>query len=163
MASDEQSEQTPDDWVAVSAEVLDVAAASEFVATPESGAVVVFLGTVRDHAPGKSGVTHLEYEAYEGVVEPKIMEVVADARSQWPLQRVAALHRVGELAVGEISVIVAASSAHRGPAFEGARFLIDELKKRAPIWKKEHWPGGSEWVREDLERRSDSDAAESAG
>ncbi len=154
MASDEQSEQTPDDWVAVSAEVLDVAAASEFVATPESGAVVVFLGTVRDHAPGKSGVTHLEYEAYEGVVEPKIMEVVADARSQWPLQRVAALHRVGELAVGEISVIVAASSAHRGPAFEGARFLIDELKKRAPIWKKEHWPGGAEWVREDLEHGS---------
>ncbi len=141
-----------DDWVEVTSEILDVAAASAFAQTPESGAVVVFLGTVRDHAPGKSGVTHLEYEAYEGVVEPKIAEVVSDARERWPLQKVAALHRTGELAVGEISVIVAASSAHRSPAFEGARFLIDELKKRAPIWKKEYWPGGSEWVREDLER-----------
>ena len=153
MATSGQPEQNTDDWVEVTAETLDVAAAATFAGTPETGAVVVFLGTVRDHAPGKSGVTHLEYEAYEGVVEPKIAAVVADARKQWPLQRVAALHRVGELAVGEISVIVAASSAHRGPAFEGARFVIDELKKRAPIWKKEHWPGGSEWVREDQERK----------
>jgi len=152
MAGSGQPEQVSEDWVEVTPDVLDVAAASAFAKTAESGAVVVFLGTVRDHAPGKSGVTHLEYEAYEGVVEPKIAEVVADARDRWPLQKVAALHRIGELSVGEISVIVAASSAHRGPAFEGARFLIDELKKRAPIWKKEHWPGGSEWVREDLER-----------
>lgn len=155
MASGAQPEQTFDDWVEVTADVLDVAAASAFAGTPESGAVVVFAGTVRDHAPGKTGVTHLEYEAYEGVVEPKIAEVVADAREQWPLHRVAALHRTGELNVGEISVVVAASSAHRGPAFEGARFIIDELKKRAPIWKKEHWPGGSEWVREDRERSGD--------
>lgn len=161
MASGAQPEQTSDDWVEVTPDVLDVSAASEFVCSPESGAIVVFLGTVRDHAPGKAGVTHLEYEAYEGVVEPKITEVVADARERWPLQRVAALHRIGELAVGEISVIVAASSAHRGPAFAAARFLIDELKMRAPIWKKEHWPGGAEWVREDQERQPHQDLAES--
>lgn len=139
-------------WVEVTPNSLDVAAAAEFVNTAQSGASVVFLGTVRDHAPGKSGVTHLEYEAYEGVVEPKIAEVVAEAAAKWPLHKVVALHRVGDLAVGEISVIAAASSAHRGDSFEAARYLIDELKKRAPIWKKEHWPGGAEWVREDVER-----------
>ncbi|NND04266.1 MAG: molybdenum cofactor biosynthesis protein MoaE [Acidimicrobiia bacterium] len=143
-------------WVEVTAEPLDAAAASKFVGTPESGAAVVFLGTVRNHAPGKTAVSHLEYEAYEGVVEPKIDEIVAEAMAKWPLHKVAALHRVGELAVGEISVIAAASSAHRADAFEGARYVIDQLKVRAPIWKKEHWPGGAEWVREDLERSGDS-------
>jgi molybdopterin synthase catalytic subunit len=151
MATDEQPERSTGDWIEVVSDPLDAAAAAAFVGTPASGAAVVFLGAVRDHAPGKTGVTHLEYEAYEGVVEPKIADVVADARQQWPLHKVAALHRVGRLVVGEISVVVAASSAHRADAFEGARYVIDELKKRAPIWKKEYWPGGSEWVREDLE------------
>lgn len=139
-------------WVEVSAAPLDPAAVSEFVATAESGASVIFLGTVRNHAPGKEDVSHLEYEAYDGVVEPKIAEVVAEACDKWPLHKVVALHRVGDLAVGEISVIAAASSAHRSDAFEGARYIIDELKMRAPIWKKEHWPGGAEWVREDRNR-----------
>ena len=151
MATNEQPEQHAADWVEVLAAPVDVAVTTAFVGTPESGASVVFLGTVRNHAPGKSGVTHLEYEAYEGVVEPKIAEIVAEARQHWPLHKVAALHRVGDLTVGEISVAVAASSSHRADAFSGARYIIDELKKRAPIWKKEHWPGGSEWVREDLE------------
>ncbi len=151
MATHGQPEPEPIDWVEVMARRLDTAAAAAFVGTPASGASVVFLGTVRDHAPGKTGVTHLEYEAYEGVVEPKITAIVAEARERWPLHKVAALHRVGSLAVGEISVAVAASSAHRADAFDGARYVIDELKKRAPIWKKEHWPGGSEWVREDRE------------
>lgn len=154
MASTAQPESEVFQWVEVTRGRLEAATAAEFVATPQSGASVVFLGTVRDHAPGKTGVTHLEYEAYEGVVEPKIQEVVSEALARWPLHRVAALHRVGELAVGEVSVIAAASSAHRSDAFEGARYIIDELKKRAPIWKKEHWPGGAEWVREDLERSS---------
>ncbi len=79
-------------------------------------------------------------------------EIVAEARSRWPVSRVAAVHRIGELGVGEISVAVAASSPHRADAFEAARYLIDELKHRAPIWKKEHWPGGAEWVREDRHR-----------
>ncbi len=153
MATSAQPEPELFRWVEVSATPLDVAAASEFVGTPKSGAAVVFLGTVRNHAPGKSDISHLEYEAYDGVVESKIHEVVEEALAKWPLHRVAALHRVGDLAVGEISVIAAASSSHRNDAFEGARYIIDELKKRAPIWKKEHWPGGAEWVREDLEHK----------
>jgi molybdopterin synthase catalytic subunit len=111
-----------------------------------AGAVVVFLGTVRDHSPGKDGVTHLEYEAYTEQVEAKIAEIVAEAALRWPLVRVAIEHRTGTVAVGDPSVGVAVSSAHRAAAFEAARYLIDELKQRAPIWKKEHWPGGAEWV-----------------
>jgi molybdopterin synthase catalytic subunit len=108
--------------------------------------VVVFLGTVRDHSPGKEGVTHLEYEAYREQVEDKIAEIVDEAGKSWPLLGVVVEHRVGLVEVGESSVGVAVSTAHRAEAFEAARYLIDELKKRAPIWKKEHWPGGAEWV-----------------
>ncbi|MDP8959677.1 MAG: molybdenum cofactor biosynthesis protein MoaE [Actinomycetota bacterium] len=140
------------DQIEVSPRPIGAGALAEAVADPGAGATVVFLGTVRDHSPGKEGVTHLEYEAYQGVVERKIAELVEEARDKWPLRRVAVAHRVGHLEVGETSVGVAVSSAHRPEAFEGARYLIDELKARAPIWKKEHWPGGAEWVREDLSR-----------
>ena len=111
-----------------------------------AGAVVMFLGTVRDHSPGKAGVTHLEYEAYTEQVEAKIGEIVAEAALRWLLLHVVVEHRTGTVPVGEASVGVSVSAAHRAEAFEAARFLIDELKERAPIWKKEHWPGGAEWV-----------------
>lgn len=151
MASNDLSGRSPD-LIAVGDTVIDPGHVVTEVAAPEAGAIVLFLGTVRDHSEGKDGVTHLEYEAYEGVVEPKIEEIVAEARRQWNVSRIAAIHRTGDLAVGEISVAVAVSSPHRSNAFAAGRFLIDELKRRAPIWKKEHWPGGAEWVREDIER-----------
>lgn len=138
------------DLVAVSSDPVDPAAVVAAVSAPDAGAVVLFVGTVRDHSPGRTGVTHLEYEAYDEQVIDKIVEVVTEVRDQWPVTRVAAIHRVGELGVGEISVAVAVSSPHRADAFPAGRFLIDEIKARAPIWKKEHWPGGAEWVREDL-------------
>ena len=109
----------------------------------------MFLGTVRDSSPGRAGVTHLEYEAYAEQVEAEIGRIVAEAHERWPIRRAAAVHRVGELEIGEISVGVAVSSPHRVDAFPAARYLIDELKSRAPIWKKEHWSDGAEWVRED--------------
>ena len=137
------------DLVAVSPDPIDAGGLVDAVTTPESGAVVVFLGTVRNHSPGRDGVTHLEYEAYREHVEPKIAEIVEEARQRWPLDAVAAVHRVGSLDVGETSVGVAVSSSHRVDAFPAARYVIDELKSRAPIWKKEHWAGGAEWVRED--------------
>ena len=152
MAPEPQTDRSLFRWVAVTQDELDPGAAASFVESARSGASVIFLGTVRDHAPGKTGVTHLEYEAYEGVVVDKITAVVDEAMAKWPLEKVVALHRVGTLGVGEISVIAAASSAHRVDAFDGARYVIDELKRRAPIWKKEHWDGGAAWVREDLEQ-----------
>jgi molybdopterin synthase catalytic subunit len=117
------------------------------VGRPDSGAIVVFLGTVRDHSDGKEGVTHLDYEVYPEMVEPKILEIVQEAAVNWPIFDAVVHHRSGEVMLGEASVAVVVSSAHRGDAFAAAEFIIDQLKERAPIWKKEHWPGGSEWSR----------------
>jgi molybdopterin synthase catalytic subunit len=139
----------PLDHVAVTPEPIDPESVRRRVADPAAGAQVVFLGTVRDHSDGREGVTHLEYEAYQEVVESRIAEVVAEARDRWPaVLRCAAVHRVGSLDVGEVAVCVAVSSPHRADAFAAGQHLIDELKARAPIWKKEHWPGGAEWVQE---------------
>ena len=146
MTSTEQARR--DDIVHVGSEPIDTNKLIAEVSSPRCGAIALFLGTVRDHSDGKDGVTHLEYEAYDEVVEQKIAEIVAEAREQWDLERVAAVHRVGALSVGEASVAVAVGSGHRTEAFAAARYVIDELKARVPIWKKEHWPGGADWVRE---------------
>jgi len=134
------------DLIMVGDDPIDLAVLISHVASPSAGATVLFVGTVRDHAPGREGVTRLEYEAYAQHVVSKIADIVAEARDRWSIIGVAAVHRTGDLAVGEVSVAVAVSSAHRGDAFPAASFVIDELKQRAPIWKKEHWPGGAEWV-----------------
>ncbi len=147
MTSSQQPGQGAD-LVAVSDEAIDPVALIEFVSSPRCGAVALFLGTVRDHSDGKTDVSKLDYEAYGGVAEQKIAEIVAEAREKWTLEHVAAVHRTGTLAVGESSVGVAVGSGHRVEAFAAARYVIDELKERVPIWKKEHWPGGAEWVRE---------------
>jgi molybdopterin synthase catalytic subunit len=118
----------------------------DFVSDPAAGAVVTFLGTVRDHSPGKTGVTHLVYEAYLEVVEEKLAGLVGEAARRWPIVAVAVQHRLGRVEVGDPSVGVGVSCAHRSDAFEAARFLIDSLKSEAPIWKQEHWDGGVEWI-----------------
>jgi molybdopterin synthase catalytic subunit len=135
-------------YVSVSDELIDSSEMLRFVADASAGCSVLFTGTVRDHSPGRQGVSKLEYEAYGSVVEDKIADIITDAMEQWPLIKVAAVHRTGSLDIGESAVMVAVSSAHRADAFPAARFVIDELKSRAPIWKKEHWPGGAEWVEE---------------
>lgn len=134
------------DMIRVAADAIDPGALLAHVGDVGSGAVVLFLGTVRDHSPGRVGVTHLAYEAYQEHVEGVIRTIVAEARQHWDLTRVAVVHRLGEVSVGEASVGVAVSAAHRPEAFAAARHLIDELKGRAPIWKQEHWSGGAEWV-----------------
>ncbi|MFQ5523205.1 MAG: molybdenum cofactor biosynthesis protein MoaE [Acidimicrobiia bacterium] len=137
--------QTQNLRVTVGPDPIDPAALVAEVSRPAAGATVLFLGTVRDHSPGKSDVTHLEYEVYVERVESEIEQVVAEAASRWPILAAAVEHRSGEVAVEEISVAVAVSCAHRADAFEAAKFIIDRLKETAPIWKKEFWPGGSEW------------------
>jgi len=138
-----------DDLIEVSETEIDPGRLIASVSVPAAGAIVLFLGTVRDHSEGRRAVTHLEYETYGEVVEEKIAEIVAELRLTWSeVAGVAAVHRTGSLDVGAISVGVAVSAPHRAEAFPAGQFLIDELKRRAPIWKKEHWPGGAEWVRE---------------
>ena len=107
----------------------------------------MFLGTVRDHSEEKEGVTHLDYEVYVEMVESVIRGIAEEAATKWPVLSAVVEHRSGVVNLGEASVAVAVATAHRGDAFEAARYIIDELKARAPIWKKEHWPGGAEWSR----------------
>ncbi len=117
-----------------------------WVTRPDCGAIVVFAGTVRDHAEGRPGVTELEYEAYAAQVEPRLTAIAHQAQSRWPgVGRLVLWHRTGNLAVTECSVIVAASAGHRGDAFDAARFSIDTLKSTVPIWKRERWAGGDDW------------------
>ncbi|MFP3915296.1 MAG: molybdenum cofactor biosynthesis protein MoaE [Actinomycetota bacterium] len=132
--------------IAVSEEPLDAAAALREVERPAAGAVAVFVGTVRDHSGERRGVTHLDYEAYEGRVEEVIGEIATEASAKWEILAGVVEHRVGRVDLGQPAVVVAVAAAHRSDAFEAARYLIDELKSRAPLWKKEHWPGGAEWV-----------------
>lgn len=135
----------PRSRVAVVGDDIDVGALLEEVGHPEAGAVALFLGTVRNHSPQREGVTHLEYEVYRTRVCEKITEIVSEAAQRWSVIAMAVEHRMGRVEVGEVAVAVAVSSAHRAEAFAAARYLIDELKERAPIWKKEHWEGGAEW------------------
>jgi molybdopterin synthase catalytic subunit len=135
-----------DDWIGLLADPLPVEAAQSWAIRPGCGAVVSFLGTVRDHAADRPDVTAIDYEAYTEQVEPKLAEVASAARGRWPeLGRLALLHRVGRLEVGEASVVVVASAPHRAEAFEAARYAIDTVKSTVPIWKAEHWAGGVDW------------------
>ena len=135
-----------DVWLGLSGESLPVAPATDWVVRPDCGAVVVFSGTARDHAPGRPGVELLEYEAYENQVEPRLRAIVDEARIRWPtLGRVALIHRVGVVPVGESAVVVAVSAPHRDEAFLAARYCIDAVKASVPIWKHETWAGGEAW------------------
>jgi molybdopterin synthase catalytic subunit len=135
-----------DTRIAVTDAVFNVGEIYDWAVHPSCGAVVVFSGTVRDHAEGRTDVTHLTYEAYEDKAVQRMADIVAEARRQWPtIVRIAMLHRVGRLGLGESSVVVAVSSPHRPEAFEAARYCIDALKVAVPIWKQEEWSDGSDW------------------
>jgi molybdopterin synthase catalytic subunit len=125
---------------------IDGQALTEQVRRSDCGAIVTFLGTVRD-LTGEMVTVALDYEAYDAMAEKKMAEIEADTRRRWPVGDIVLEHRLGRLAVGEVSVAVAVSCPHRGQAFEACRHAIDRLKELVPIWKKEHWADGSTaWV-----------------
>jgi molybdopterin synthase catalytic subunit len=135
-----------DDWIALSAEAISLDQLATWATVPNCGAVVAFAGTVRDHAEGRPGVVSLEYEAYEGVAVAKMGSIARELRQRWPfVGRVAMVHRTGLLLPCEVSVVVSVSAPHRPEAFDAARFGIDALKSRVPIWKRETWADGSAW------------------
>ena len=139
-------EPPANDWIELSKDELPTAAAMEWATTPDCGGVVCFAGTVRNSSEGRPGVSALTYEAYEEQAVVRLREVADEARRRWPdTVRLVLLHRTGRLELCEASVIVVASSPHRAQAFEAARFCIDTLKETVPIWKREHWEGGSDW------------------
>jgi molybdopterin synthase catalytic subunit/molybdopterin converting factor small subunit len=126
--------------------VVAVTEALEAVESPEAGGTVLFLGTVRNNAGELGEVDRLEYSAYREMAERVLGQVAEEAASKWPLTGVAILHGFGTLAVGEPTVVIACSAPHRGEAFDAARYAIDEVKIRVPVWKKERGPGGDRWV-----------------
>src|SRR5690242_12001550 len=125
---------------------IDYVALTERVRRKDCGAVVTFLGTVRDLTDGRVTIA-LDYEAYPTMAEKKMAEIEREARERWPVGEMAMVHRLGRLEVGEISVAVSVSCPHRGQAFDACRYAIDRLKELVPIWKKENWVDGrTEWV-----------------
>jgi molybdopterin synthase catalytic subunit len=117
----------------------------EEVRSDEAGAIATFTGTTRVRSRGRT-VTHLDYEAYEGMAE-KVMEEIADAlRARYELTAIAIHHRIGRVTIGETSVLIAVSAPHRQDALAACKDAIDELKERVPLWKKEVYEGGEEWI-----------------
>lgn len=136
-----------DTWLALTTAPLPVAEVYDWAVRADCGAVVLFSGTVRDHAEGRAGVVHLTYEAYEEHVVPRLEAIVDEIRKRWPdTGHVAMLHRTGRMERRESSVVVAVSAPHRGEAFEAARYGIDTLKATVPIWKQEAWAEGEDWA-----------------
>ena len=135
--------------VRITSEPLRMEEATDFVADPAAGATCVFAGTVRNRSEA-GDVTGLVYEAWDELADRRLREVAGEMRSTWPVRKVALLHRIGALDVGETSVVVACSAPHRAEAFEACRHGIERLKQDVPIWKKEglatgeaHWVMGS--------------------
>ena len=126
-------------------EVIDQDALYEKVLRDYNGAIVTFSGIVRDHS-GKSKTDHLVYEAYPEMAERVMAEIGAEAGKEWAVEDIAVMHRVGRLEIGEISVLITVGSPHRGEAFKACSYIIDQLKQRVPIWKKEVGDDGSYWV-----------------
>lgn len=141
--------------IAIQQEQFDVQAETEFLVrnSPDAGALVSFSGICR----ADDTLSALELEHYPGMAETQIQKIVEEAMAKWPIQGALVIHRVGKIAVGETIVLVAVTSAHRHAAFDGANFIMDFLKSRAPFWKKEHLAEGGEgsWIDA---KESDEDA-----
>jgi MoaE-MoaD fusion protein len=136
---------TARDEVGIVREPIAAQAVVERLKMPEDGAAVIFDGVVRNHTRGRRTL-YLDYEAYEAMALKK-MEALADqARSRFGVRQVAVVHRLGRLEIGETSVLIVVAAAHRGPAFEACRWIIDALKKTVPIWKKEYFEDGAVWA-----------------
>ena len=125
---------------------IDINEAYAALHHPEAGGLALFIGTVRNHTPGKSGVTQLDFEGYEPMALKEMEALAEKAKAKWPIKKLVMIHALGSKKVGEPVVVIGTSTAHRKDAFESCEFLIDELKKSVPIWKKEHFDDQTVWV-----------------
>jgi molybdopterin synthase catalytic subunit len=124
---------------------IDDVALEQAVRTDADGAVIVFRGVARRQSRGRE-VVHLEYEAYPEMAEKVMAQIGDEMRGRWPISNVAIVHRTGVLEIGQASVVIAVSAPHRGEAFAACQYAIDRLKEVVPIWKKEVWSDGSQWI-----------------
>ncbi len=126
-------------------EPIDIARVQAEAGTVADGAVVSFIGRVRDSSRGKT-VTRIEYEAYSEMARKQLRKIVDEAVARWSLNSCSVVHRFGTVAAGEASIIIVASTPHRGPAFQAVQYIIDTVKADVPIWKKEFYTDGSSWI-----------------
>ena len=131
--------------IQISAQPLHIQSCIDWIMSPESGGIDIFIGTVRNATKGKT-VVRLEFEVYEKMALAEMEKIAVQAGEKWPVQKLLLHHRTGVLAVGEVPVIIAVSAAHRAAAFEACRYVIDTLKETVPIWKKEIFEDGEVWV-----------------
>ena len=146
---------------AVSADPLDVAAVVREVSRPDCGGIATFVGTTRNHNAGRR-VLYLDYEAYAPLAVTTFERIAAEASERWPGVGLAIHHRLGRVDVGEASVVIAAASPHRAEAFGAARYAIERVKQIAPIWKRERFDGGEEWIEGAVAQPDDAVARERA-
>lgn len=132
-------------YVLITEEPLDPRDVAHRVQADEDGAVLVFEGVTRNHHEGRQ-VRYLEYEAYRPMADRKIHELLREISEKWDIDRAAVAHRLGRVDIGETSMVVAVSAPHRRPVFEATLHFVDRLKEVVPIWKKEHFEGGSAWI-----------------
>ncbi len=131
--------------IQISTTSLNTQSSIDWIMSPESGGIDVFIGTVRNATKGKK-VIRLEFEAYEPMAIAEMEKIANQAFEKWPVQKVLIHHRTGVLDVGEVPVVIAVSAAHRAAAFDACRYIIDTLKQTVPIWKKEIFEDGEVWV-----------------
>lgn len=137
--------QAEDALCRITTDPIDAQALIAAVQTPADGAVCVFYGVVREDSRNKK-VRFLEYDAYPEMAEKKMREILDEVRQRWPEQKAAIVHRIGKMGIGEASVIIAVGSPHRAESFEACHYVIDRVKEEVPIWKKEVFTDGEEWV-----------------
>lgn len=131
--------------IRVTPDELDTAEAIQAVGSPAAGAINVFLGVVRDNNLGRK-VQYLEYDAYASMAEKVMRELAEEAKERFGLEDCAVLHRTGRLEIGEASLLIAVSCGHRAASFEAGHWLVNEIKKKVPVWKKEVWEDGEAWI-----------------
>ena len=141
-----------EDFYHITREAIPTAELARQLRAPEDGAVVVFEGIVRDNLHGRK-TRYLEYEAYEPMAVSKMEEIGEEVRRKFAIDRIGMIHRIGRLEIGETSVAIIVTAAHRGPAFDACRYAIDRLKQVVPIWKKEYFEDGAVWAEGEGETR----------
>ena len=146
----------------ITSEEIDVSAVINSVIHPEAGAVNTFIGTVREFTKGKQTVS-LQYEAYAYMAEKQLKGIGDEISEKWPGVKTSIVHRIGMLAISDIAVVIAVASPHRAESYEASRYAIERIKQIVPIWKKEYWVNGEEWIGDQLENKAYPDGKPEEG
>ncbi|MFG6120391.1 molybdenum cofactor biosynthesis protein MoaE [Thalassobacillus sp. B23F22_16] len=137
----------------ISEEALDIQEVVDLVTRREAGAINTFIGTVREFTKGKRTLL-LEYQAYVPMAEKKLAQIGEEIKEKWPDADTAIAHRIGRLDITDIAVVIAVSTPHRADSYDASRYAIERIKEIVPIWKKEHWENGEEWIGDQKEQKA---------